>query len=97
MQHSRLLRSQSARHWIKSSSRGSSPGRPPATALTTEYGIEIVEDRRAAGETLVVVARIRADTGDQHLDARGFPAAELAVLEVDVVDDLSDHRQRRII
>src|SRR5512132_1580019 len=82
---------------MRSLARRSSPGRPRATALASEYGIESVEDRRAAGETLVVVARIRADTGDQHLDARGFLAAELAVLEVDVVDDLGDRRQRRII
>jgi hypothetical protein len=70
--------------------------RPPG-AFPAEHGIEIIKDRCTAGETLVVIMRIGADTGDQQLDPGRLLTTELAVLEVDVVDDFGDRRQRRII
>ena len=53
-------------------------------------GVEILEHRAAAGEALLVVSGRRADAGDQGLDPVRLGAAELAILEVDVVHDLGD-------
>ena len=59
--------------------------------------MEIVEDSRATSETLIVIARIGADAIDKRLDTRRFLASEFVVLEIDVVDDFRDRRQRRIV
>ncbi len=58
--------------------------------------IEIVEDGSALRDPLLVALVRHGDAGDQAGDARRFLAAELAVLEIDVVDDLGDGLQRRI-
>src|SRR6185369_16057091 len=62
---------------------------PSSAALLAEVGIEIVEDG-ASGRDPRLVVRVRHDAGDQALDAGAFLAAELAVLQIDVVDDLGD-------
>ena len=59
--------------------------------------VEIVENGAAALQALVVVGAGRGDAGDQAADAGRFLAAVLAVLQVDVVDDLADRGQRRIV
>ena len=46
---------------------------------------------------LRVILRRDADTFDQRPDAGHFGAAELVVLQVDVVDDLSNGAQRGVV
>src|SRR5215472_11029291 len=65
--------------------------------LAAEDSVKIVEDRRAARDPIVVVVRLGADAMNESLDAAGFLASELLVLEIDVVDDLRDGLQRLIL
>src|SRR5207253_10087033 len=62
-----------------------------------EIGIEIVEYAFAALDPLLIVARARANAGDQGPDSLGFRAPELAILEVDVVDDFGDRGSSGVI
>src|SRR5258707_15677015 len=64
--------------------------------LAGKRPVQIVEDGAAALEPLVVVVVRRGDAADQGADAGRLLAAVLAVLEVDVVDDLADRRQCRV-
>src|SRR5260221_11923981 len=54
---------------------------------------QVVEDCGPSLQTLVVVLVVRADPGDQRVDARCFGALEFAVLQIDVVNDLRDRPQ----
>src|SRR5262249_40546463 len=65
--------------------------------LAAEIFVEIVEDLAAARDPLRVILGGDADALDQRPDARDFGAAELAVLQVDVVNDLADGAQRRVL
>src|SRR5438874_1137258 len=68
-----------------------------AVGLPAEDSVEIVEDRGAARYPLLVVLRLGTDAVDESLDAGRFLASELLVLEIDIVDDLRDRLQRRIL
>src|SRR5262249_18583230 len=62
-----------------------------------EIFVEVVEDLAAARNPFRVVLGRDADPFDQRPDARDFGAAELTVLEIDVMDDLRDGAQRRVL
>src|SRR5215467_10911929 len=66
-------------------------------ALLPERLIEAVEHFRAARDPLQVIRRGQRDAVDQGPHADRFVAAELVVLEVNVVNDLGDGAQRRIL
>src|SRR5262249_48350209 len=70
-----------------------SPQRCPLSALPLEIFVEIVEDLGAARNPFRVVLGRDADPFDQRPDAGDFGATELAVLEIDVMDDLRDGAQ----
>ena len=59
-----------------------------APALLLEVAIKIVEHGLAARDPLLVVGSGHADAGNQRLDTGRFLACELAVLEINVMDDL---------
>jgi hypothetical protein len=59
--------------------------------------VEIVEHASALFESPRVVLGGMAKARDQMRDAAGFLSAEFGVLEVYVVHDLGDGRQRRIV
>src|SRR5215813_5325554 len=67
------------------------------TTFFPEIFVEVVENFGAARDPLRVVLGRDADAFDQRSDAGDFGAAELAVLEIDVVDDLRDGAQRRVL
>src|SRR4030088_1020379 len=73
---------------------GSSNACCKSAALLAEVFVEIVEDRAAASEPLLVSPMRHRDAGDQSLDAAGFVSSELAVLQVYVVDDFGDRLER---
>src|SRR3954468_18549944 len=52
--------------------------------------VKILEHGRSAVQAPAVVVRCGRDAGNQRLDARRLLPPELAVLQVDVVDDLGD-------
>src|SRR5258708_3623043 len=58
--------------------------------------IEVIENRATSRNPLIVSALWARDTRDHRLDTACLLAAKLAVLEVDVVDDLADGGERRI-
>src|SRR5262245_2664277 len=62
-----------------------------------EIFVEVVEHLGAARDAFRVVLGRDADALDQRPDARDLGTAELVVLEVDVVDDLADGAQRRVL
>src|SRR5262245_32235835 len=62
-----------------------------------EVFVEIVEHGGAARQPLLVLAMRRGDARHQGADAGRFLAAVLAVLQVDVVDDLADGGERGIV
>src|SRR5258708_27503337 len=70
--------------------------RPSSAALLAEEGVEIVEDGAAGRDARLVVLVGHGDAGDQTLDPGAFLAAELAILQVDIVDDLGDRLQRGV-
>src|SRR5499433_69667 len=74
-----------------------SPQRCLLSALPLEIFVEIVEDLGAARNPFRVVLGRDADPFDQRPDAGDFGATELAVLEIDVMDDLRDGAQRRVL
>src|SRR6185437_1844181 len=59
--------------------------------------VEVVEDRGAALDALPIVAVRRGDPLDESRDPARFVPAVLAVLEVDVMNDLPDGGQRRVV
>src|SRR5262245_41323203 len=67
-----------------------SPQRCPLSALPLEIFVEVVEDLGASCNPFRVVLGRDADAFDQRPNARDFGAAELAVLEIDVMDDFCD-------
>src|ERR1700751_1631478 len=71
--------------------------RSPLPALFLEIFVEVVEDLGAARNALRIVLARDTDAFDQRSDAGDFGAAELAVLEIDVMDDLGDGAQRRVL
>jgi hypothetical protein len=58
--------------------------------------VKVLEQRRATCDALVVVLGRARDRRDHARDALGVGAAKLAVLEVDVVNDLCDGAQTGI-
>src|SRR5262249_43974603 len=69
----------------------------PLSAPLLEIFLEIVEHLGAARDAFRVVLGRDADALDQRPDARDLGAAELVVLEVDIVDDLADGAQRWVL
>src|SRR5215831_11391469 len=69
----------------------------PRGPLAAEDREQIVEQPGASRQALLLLRRIGADPRDQHLQARRLLAGELAVLEIDVVDDLGDLAETRIL
>src|SRR5262245_3649916 len=65
--------------------------------LLPEHFVEIVEHFGAACDALQVIRRRKRNAVDQCPDANGFIAAEFVVLEVDVVNDLRNGAERRIL
>src|SRR5262249_52218380 len=65
--------------------------------LLAEALIGVAEDHRAALDARGIVLLRGADPVDQERDAGGLAAAELAVLEINVVHDLGDGAQGRIL
>src|SRR5262249_31066806 len=82
--------------WGEFSSRGSF-GRGFLSAFLPEVLVEVVEDLRAPRNPFRVVLGRDADAFDQSPYAGDFGAAELAVLEIDVMDDFRDGAQRRVL
>src|SRR5439155_6491796 len=70
--------------------------RSPLPALFLEIFVEVVEDLGAARNPLRIFLGRDTDAFDQRPDAGDFGAAELAVLEIDVMDDFRDGAQRRV-
>src|SRR5262245_43101920 len=62
-----------------------------------EILVEIVEHLGAARDAFRIVLGRDADAFDQRPNARDLGAAELVVLEADVVDDLADGAQRGVL
>jgi hypothetical protein len=62
----------------------------PLSALLLEIFVEVVEDLAASRNPYRVVLRRDTDAFDQRSDAGDFGAAELVVLQIDVMDDLRD-------
>src|SRR5215472_1219266 len=69
----------------------------PRGPLAAEDREQIVEQPGASRQALLLLRRIGADPRDQHLQARRLLAGELAVLEIDVVDDLGDLAETRLL
>src|SRR5262249_57449149 len=67
------------------------------SAFLPEIFVEIVEDLAAARNPFRVVLGPDADAFNQRSDACDFGAAELVVLEIDVMDDFRDGAQRRVL
>src|SRR5215472_18532700 len=67
------------------------------SAFLPEIFVQVVEDLGATRNALRIVLGRNADAFDQRPDAGDFSAAELAVLEIDVMDDFRDGAQRRIL
>src|SRR5262249_8368892 len=84
------------RCWGEFSSRGSF-GRRFLSAFLPEVLVKVVEDLRAPRNPFRVVLCRDADAFDQRPDAGDLGAAELAVFEIDVMDDLRDGAQRRVL
>src|SRR5216684_4044816 len=55
---------------------------------------QIIKDCGSSLQTLIVVRIVRADPGDQRINARRFGTLEFAVLQIDVVYDFRDRPQR---
>src|SRR5262249_31351742 len=68
-----------------------------SSALSLEILVEIVEQGSAAFETRGVVLVRHGDPGHQAIDPGGLGAFELAVLEIDVVNDLRDRAEGRFL
>src|SRR2546430_1461499 len=67
------------------------------SAFLPKVLVEVVEDFAPACNPLRVIPGRGADTLDQRSDTRDFGSTELAVLEVDIVDDLRDGARRCIL
>jgi hypothetical protein len=59
-------------------------------AFLAEIFVKILKHGRAAVQASAVVVRCRGDARDQRLDAGRLLPPELAVLQVNIVDDLGD-------
>src|SRR6516225_12020953 len=69
----------------------------PLSALALEIFVDVIEDLAAARNALRIVLGRDTDAFDQRPDAGDFGAAELAVFEIDVMDDFRDGAQRRVL
>src|ERR1700745_3162587 len=67
------------------------------SAFLSEVLIKVIEHFGRACKALRVIARRGADALHQRSDTCDFGSTELAVLEVDVVDDLGDGAKRGIL
>ena len=59
--------------------------------------VRIIEDRGAALDPRKIVFLRHADAGDHVGNAGSLVAAELAILQVDVVNDLGNGNEGRVI
>ena len=66
-------------------------------ALLPEELVEIVERLTAALDPSRILLCGRADAIDQRPDAGDLRAAELVILEVDIVNDLANRAQRVVL
>src|SRR5262249_20119860 len=69
----------------------------PSAAYLPEIVVEIVEHLGAARDLIRIILRSDGDALDERSDTRDLGAAEFVVLEVDVVDDLGDGAERRLL
>src|SRR5215813_821686 len=83
------------RCWVIS--RGGSFERAGSSAFLAEILVEVVEHFGPARDPLRVILGRRADTLHKRSDACDFGSPELAVLEIDIVDDLADSAKRCIL
>src|SRR5262249_29434504 len=67
------------------------------SALLAKVLVEVVEDFGATRNPLRIILGRRADTLYKGSDTCNFGSAELAVLEIDIVDDLADGAKRRVL
>src|SRR5215218_1658705 len=72
-------------------------GRVPSGALPAEVFVEVVEHRGAARQPPFVLLVGRCDALDEMGDAGRLRTAELGVLQVDVMHDLADGRERPVV
>src|SRR5947209_17301996 len=70
---------------------------PRLAALLPEGFVKVVERLAAALNPPRIVIGGCADAIDQRPDAGNLGATELVILEVDVVDDLGDRAQGRVL
>src|SRR5262245_50509283 len=68
----------------------------PSAAPGAEVLVEVIEDRPAVGDALLVLRIGRANSRDEASDACRLLASELRLLQVDVMDDLGNGMERRI-
>src|SRR2546426_3472692 len=59
--------------------------------LLLQHRVDALEQGHAALQQLVIVRNRLDEAVDREVDARGFVAGELAVVQVGLVDDLADH------
>src|SRR5262245_65221235 len=69
----------------------------PSTTFAAEVLVEAIENRAAVCQPFFIVPVGHREARDQRLDARDLRPAELTVLQVDVVNDLRDGTERRIV
>src|SRR6266540_6402240 len=65
--------------------------------LLLQHRVEALEQGHAALQELVVVRNRLDEAVDGEVDARGFVAGELPVVQVGLVDDLADHPHPAIL
>ena len=68
-----------------------------SAAAFAEILVKIVEHRSAALDPLGIVLACQAKAADQMGNAAGLFPGEFRILEVDVVNDLADRGERRIV
>src|SRR5262249_21410554 len=67
------------------------------SAPLPEVLVEVIEDFGTARDPLRIILGRCADTLHKGSDTCDFGSAELAVLEIDIVDDLADGAKRRVL
>src|ERR1700753_4101421 len=68
----------------------------PSSASPTEILVKVIEDGTALGNSLFVVLIGHGDARNEVRYAGCLFTSKLAILEIDVVDDLGDRLERRI-
>src|SRR4029450_2617505 len=68
-----------------------------STAFSSEVLIKIVENRAPPLQADLIIFVSHCDAGDEPLDPNRVLPPELRILEIDVVNNLSDRDKRRVI